>query len=293
MKTIQYIFVLIAFVTLTNACVPSPMYTPQTKITFDWQQTTPGATHPDQWTIRLYPQATGGTVYTLPATASGFAGEIPPGIYRLLALHPAIAPAEITDSSDYNAARFFIPLPADAPADPAVASVNPHFSVATEWLEVKVAGNTSLTLPVRQHVVPVAIYIKGTGLEYIRNLSGRLSGIATAVRLASGETESSGQACHCFTFPDAPQPLASSFGLLGVVPEAEQQLSLSLVYTDGSAGQLTTNVTEAFRGVNTQKHLPVSLECTVDIHRQSGTFSAGIVKWEIVDMGEIVPQTDK
>lgn len=292
MKTIQYIVTIIGWMALATACVPSPMYIPQTTIAFDWQQTTAGATRPDLWTIRLYP-ITAGNVYTLPATATGFEGVIPPGIYNLLAFHPSVPPVEIADSSDYSTARLFIPLSAGDPTDPAVTSADWHFSVAMEQLEVKDAGNTSITLPVMQHVIPVTLLIKGTGLEYIRSLTGRLSGVATGICLTSGETEIKGQACCLFTFPEASLPLVTTFRLLGIVPESAQQLSLSFVYTDGSTEQITVDVTEAFREANNQKHLPVSLACTVDINRQSGIFSGGIVKWEIVDMGEIEPKANK
>lgn len=295
MKTIHYIFCFFCLL-LASGCVPSPMYTlvdsPQGKVAlhFDWWQTTPGATQPERLMLRFYP-SDGNRNFAVPASASGFEGELPAGNYRMLAFQQTAEDMIIADSTDYTTACVY--LQTHAATNEEVRTASWHFGVSCDELVVKQGVTTTVNLPVMQHVAPVSVRIKGTGLEYIRTLNGNLSSVASCVNLASGNTVTDRQSCCLFTFEEAESEKTASFLLLGTIPGAKNQLSILLTYTDGSSETLTHDMSAPLQHVNSRKHEPVLLECTVDINRQSGKFNAGIVKWEIVDMGEIVPNTTK
>ncbi|MDD3038687.1 DUF5119 domain-containing protein [Bacteroides sp.] len=297
MKTIFYYIVCLFAMLILHGCVPSPMYEPirmasegTVGITFDWQHTTPGAVLPKELELHFYPED-GGADFTRAASAAGFEGELPAGNYRVLAIQSTEPGMFIAESNSYTSACVNLqPLNAtNSTTENELPSASWYFGASAEQLVVKPGETTVRTLPVIQHVIPISIRIKGTGLEYIHSLSGEIAGVASCVDLASGMNHSSlpGDCCYnCFSFTTGHEV---SFLLLGTVPEVGQSLSLSIVYTDGSSQKLTYNMSDALKDANSQKSQPITLECTLSIHQQAGGFDAGIVKWEIIDMGEIEP----
>lgn len=274
---------------LAGCDVKDPIYdTPHPEhgtvaLTTDWSGIGEGLTAPASYTVAVTPAAAaamGGYTATLTGTTAMLDHLFEPGKYSICAYN---TPEHITVTG--------IVASVEAASAPA-GQTGTFVGNAPGWLfasamDAMIEADTehAYTTVMQQQVRQLTLVIEPTGgtTDRISGITGTLSGVAGTLDMADGTHGAPSSVALTFSkITDGANAgkYATTVRLLGTA-EAEQRLTATIAFTDGSPAvvTLTSDLTTALVAFNVDKRTPLSLGGKVVETPTGSGFSVTIIDW--------------
>lgn len=260
------------------------------KVTTDWSGLSSDAVQPDSYMLRI-----GAHEQTVSGETNAFSTLFDPGRQDLLVWHTAPGTTVSGTTATVNT------LP-DGTLEPMPGYL---FSAARQ-LDIVKDDTLSVTVSMEQRIRRLALNLKLNPGDELRigSTSATLTGIASAIDLATGKLAGSGgktvvpafalaEETHTANMyaPDSRatvQPmLCATLHLIGAATGERQLLTLEITLTSGHVHTVTTDLTEMLKDFQTGEDMePLALDATLGLPTEAET-AATITDWNVVNNGDI------
>lgn len=260
------------------------------KVTTDWSGLSSDAVQPDSYVLRI-----GTHEQTVSGETNAFSTLFEPGRQDLLVWHTAPGTTVSGTTATVNT------LP-DGMLEPMPGYL---FSAARQ-LDIVKDDTLSVTVSMEQRIRRLALNLNLNPGDELRigSTSATLTGIASAIDLATGELAGSGgktvvpafalaEETHTANMyaPDSratvPPMLCATLHLMGAATGERQLLTLEITLTSGDVHTVTTDLTEMLKDFQTGEDMePLALDATLGLPTEAET-AATITDWNVVNNGDI------
>lgn len=260
------------------------------KVTTDWSGLSSDAVQPDSYVLRI-----GTHEQTVSGETNAFSTLFEPGRQDLLVWHTAPGTTVSGTTATVNT------LP-DGMLEPMPGYL---FSAARQ-LDIVKDDTLSVTVSMEQRIRRLALNLNLNPGDELRigSTSATLTGIASAIDLATGELAGSGgktvvpafalaEETHTANMyaPDSratvPPILCATLHLMGAATGERQLLTLEITLTSGDVHTVTTDLTEMLKDFQTGEDMePLALDATLGLPSEAET-AATITDWNVVNNGDI------
>lgn len=272
MKTTEIILLALLPALAFTSCVKDDLYnTPHPDrgailLTTDWSRRGEAVPVPDSYTVEV-----AGTSFTLQKPVASLPGTFEPGSTELLAYN---TPAGVSISGGTATIA--------ADAQPEVL----FGGCATVDVPQDDTLRTTLAMYQLFRHVQFALTITGGDAGRISTIRAHLSGIASSIRLGTGEATGTATSIP-IPFEREDRLLTAALWLPGTIAGAEQHTVVTLTFTDGKEQAVDTDVTRAFSNFNANKLIPLRLSGS--LYAPVGTEVGGstIIEWTDVEGGDV------
>lgn len=262
------------------------------KVTTDWSGLSSDAVQPDSYVLRI-----GTHEQTVSGETNAFSTLFEPGKQDLLVWHTAPGTTVSGTTATVNT------LP-DGMLEPMPGYL---FSAARQ-LDIVKDDTLSVTVSMEQRIRRLALNLKLNPGDELRigSTSATLTGIASAIDLATGELAGSGgktvvpafalaEETHTANMyaPDSratvPPILCATLHLMGAATGERQLLTLEITLTSGDVHTVTTDLTEMLKDFQTGEDMePLALDATLELPSEAEAETAAtITDWNVVNNGDI------
>lgn len=277
------LFLMGTLLILASGCVKDDLHnTPHPDkgavvITADWTEALSESTLPETYFLRM----DGGEAKEVKGTTLCYPDLLVPGAHTLSAYNEAdrITIGGTTATVDLRADGTLEPLPG-------------YLFSAVKELDVVQDDTLRVTLPMERRVCPITLKLslEGENTDKIASINATLGGIAGSVDLLTGiigkenlavtldvkqaETKSR-------TYTEG--ALEMSCRVVGINPQEQQLLTVTVTMADGYVQTITSDLTEYLKDLNTELK-PIELTGQVEAP-QDGHFNGTIKDWELGNSG--------
>lgn len=145
---------------------------------------------------------------------------------------------------------------------------------------VATTGATQLVAEMRQytHLLNVCLNVTEGDYQRVSSVSCTLGGVESAADLGTGKL--AGIPCTIGTvMTQNADKLLASFRILGIVPQAKQNLGVVIRFTDGSEQSVVCDLTDTFSNFDNEQTDPFEISGNIHLPLEAGV-SASIVNWK-------------
>ncbi|MFV0582636.1 MAG: DUF5119 domain-containing protein [Parabacteroides gordonii] len=199
----------------------------------DWGTGVP----PEEIACYFYPE-NGRQPVTLEGASSGYEGILPEGTYRLIVCSKGAKAIDLSVNAGYDSACAIVhPLGGTRSDSPLLDYPGDLYTTSLPAVEVSARTFSRVQFAPQSALQEVTLNIRLQGLAGITSVSGRLSGVASCLHLASGRTLYGQVGQVVFdALPAGNNLFTATFPVLGLSPSTEE--------TEGTDNLLLVTVTE-------------------------------------------------
>lgn len=252
------------------------------KVTTDWTGRSSDAVVPENYILRI-----GSEEQTVKGETNAFKALFLPGTQSLLVYHQVEG-----ISIDGNIAS--VNTRADGTLEPMPGFL---FSAAKE-LDIAADDTLRATVPMQQHIRTLVLSLNLKPGEELRigHITATLTGIASAIDLATGAVQAAGGKTVVPAFSirtddgrmrtEGDPVLAATVRLLGVEAGEKQVLTLVVTLADGYVQTIHADLSELLKHFGESDMEPLELDATLELPVAPGV-GGTISGWNVVDNGDI------
>lgn len=254
---------------------------------FDWQKALPEYPLPGNLRYCFYPSNNGAMIQMDSDNAEKLRFTLPPDRYQVLIFNCDSNAVPVRKLDKFDECEAFLP-PVTKATETVQAGQMPLYTVVIDTLVITPAQDTEIRLtpePLTRHI-DVKVHING--MEYVKDCSGSLSGVVTAINLSTRQIVPNSPTTVTFDTKRTDEGVQGSALVLGVVtPEPEEELpeqpsnqvTLDFTLDNGHTVSSTVDIGEQLELVdNEAPHVDVEIDASI---QPGPTFTVVLNSWKV------------
>lgn len=274
MKSFKQLLIVMAVAGILAGCdVNDPIYETshpehgKITLTTDWARRTEGIVIPSSYTVKIGDHTT-----DFSGVTNEHSNLFAPGTYRLNIYHAA-------DKITVNGTTASV-----ATITRATTEVDPMpgwLHTAAMNVTIEKGKEHQITVAMKQEVCQLNIELTVTEGDPARisGITGTLAGVAGAWNFDT-DTPVGDAVSVSPAFTQTGSKITAQMRLLGIVPSATQNLTLMMIFFDGSTQTITKDLSGLLSDFNTDQHIAVKITADIQTPIEAG-FAATITGWKV------------
>lgn len=255
--------------------------------TFDWEKTLPGYPLPGTLRYCFYPSNNGAMIQMDSNNTQKLRFTLPPDQYQVIIFNCDTNAIPVRNLKKFDESEAFLPSVTKA-TEAVQAGRVPLYTVVIDTLVIAPAQDTEIRLTPEPLTRKIDVKVHVEGMEYVKECSGSLSGVITAINLSTRQIVPDSPTTVAFDTQRTAEGVRGNALVLGVIPsEPEEQLpppssnQVTLDFTLDNGNTISSSIDIGDQLQLADNQVP-NLDVEIDASIQPGpTFKVVLNSWRV------------